>query len=546
MTNTKTLIAVTAGACLLVVVALTGIHLDIQGAALPSNCLGKPYGWPGCPTKSASSVSATCGNSIVDKPSEECDDGRFNGQTACGDDCRFQQCGDGAVWIAGDEECEAPAEEFYAQDASGNMLIERKYDDTPACGTYCLPPQCNGTVPCFSGCKWYFGPTCQSVSSGGSGTLLQGPPAGSGAVSSKSSSSKSVVASLTCGNGLTETGEECDDGNKIATDGCTNACQLPHCGDGIAQFGEECDDGNPLDTDACSNACKRARCGDALIQAGEECDDGNQDAFDSCTNTCRVPRCGDGVVQIGEECDDGNKTETDSCTNVCKLSMCGDGIAQDGEECDDGNQSNNDACTNVCKAPRCGDGFRQSGEQCDDGNQNDADSCTTLCGFAKCGNGVTEGPEECDDGNQNGGDACSNACRRPRCGDGIVSYNEECDAGKDNSNMIPDACRLSCRKPFCGDFIVDAGEECDGSTVCEDTCKLRADIIQPAGDVGGPGLSGGQIGVIASALVAGVLAIAGVIYRKALMKFLQRLAKKGPNSIEDIPLDQIEMPWHKW
>ncbi|MBU1219002.1 hypothetical protein KKF34_01965 [Myxococcota bacterium] len=45
-----------------------------------------------------------------------------------------------------------------------------------------------------------------------------------------------------CGNNLKEQGEECDDGNFINGDGCSNACVLEYeCGDGIVEFNEVCD-----------------------------------------------------------------------------------------------------------------------------------------------------------------------------------------------------------------------------------------------------------------------------------------------------------------
>jgi len=60
-----------------------------------------------------------------------------------------------------------------------------------------------------------------------------------------------------CGNGIVEPGEQCDDGNTVNNDGCTNACTLPRCGDGIVQAGEQCDDGNTNSGDGCSATCQR-------------------------------------------------------------------------------------------------------------------------------------------------------------------------------------------------------------------------------------------------------------------------------------------------
>jgi cysteine-rich repeat protein len=62
------------------------------------------------------------------------------------------------------------------------------------------------------------------------------------------------------------------------------------CGDGVVEIGEECDDGNTVDGDACTSACRNAVCGDGIVEAGvEECDDGNLNASDGCDNQCRLP-----------------------------------------------------------------------------------------------------------------------------------------------------------------------------------------------------------------------------------------------------------------
>lgn len=60
-----------------------------------------------------------------------------------------------------------------------------------------------------------------------------------------------------CGNGATELGEQCDDGNATTCDGCSPACRVEACGDGVVACGEECDDGgaNGTPASACAAGC---------------------------------------------------------------------------------------------------------------------------------------------------------------------------------------------------------------------------------------------------------------------------------------------------
>jgi cysteine-rich repeat protein len=177
-------------------------------------------------------------------------------------------------------------------------------------------------------------------------------------------------------------GEECDDGNDVDTDSCTNACKNAICGDGIVGPLESCDDGNMVDDDMCSNTCMLKTCGDGKMQAGEECDDGNADNTDACIDTCKKAACGDTFVQAGvEQCDDGDDLNTNACVLGCKDATCGDGFVEEGvEDCDDQNKDNTDDCIDTCDAAICGDGFVQMGvEQCDDGNEVDGDACQNDC-----------------------------------------------------------------------------------------------------------------------------------------------------------------------
>lgn len=61
----------------------------------------------------------------------------------------------------------------------------------------------------------------------------------------------------------------------------------PSCGNGILESGEQCDDGSSnsdLDPSACRTNCLEAYCGDSTIDSGEECDDGSISGGDGCAN----------------------------------------------------------------------------------------------------------------------------------------------------------------------------------------------------------------------------------------------------------------------
>lgn len=147
-----------------------------------------------------------------------------------------------------------------------------------------------------------------------------------------------------CGDGVVDDGEECDDGNEVDDDACTNTCSLPVCGDGVTNGDEECDDGNDDDSDACLTSCVAATCGDGQIQADvEACDDMGESA--ECNSDCSLAACGDAILNLsaGEECDDGNEENTDECVAECLLATCGDGYVHEGVEfCDGG------SCSDQC------------------------------------------------------------------------------------------------------------------------------------------------------------------------------------------------------
>jgi cysteine-rich repeat protein len=124
------------------------------------------------------------------------------------------------------------------------------------------------------------------------------------------------------------------------------------CGNGVVDSGEECDDANLLDDDGCSSSC--------TIETGWDC------AGTICTEIC-----GDGLVVGIELCDDSNSTGGDGCSERCAIEagwdcaeppatcdeLCGDGFVVGAEQCDDGDDqwAQGEACAVDCAWLPCCD-----------------------------------------------------------------------------------------------------------------------------------------------------------------------------------------------
>ena len=159
-------------------------------------------------------ITATCGDGNVDV-GEECD--AAGAETAgCDLDCTFVLCGDGTRNVAAGEVCDSAV-------------------DTVGCNATCTQTVCgdgyrnvdiedcddgNVTVEA-NGC----GPQCRFIAS--------------------------------CGNGVVEVlAEECDAAGESGT--CDADCSAVMCGDYYvnASAGEQCDDGNRMAGDGCSSSCQ--------------------------------------------------------------------------------------------------------------------------------------------------------------------------------------------------------------------------------------------------------------------------------------------------
>jgi cysteine-rich repeat protein len=128
----------------------------------------------------------------------------------------------------------------------------------------------------------------------------------------------SACVSSRCGDGYkdTATGEECEDGNMAAGDGCAS-CRFE------CKTDMDCDDGRPCNgAETCDKTMAAA--GKQLCKAGAAAANGTACTTEGAAGTCMGGNCmkagcGNGAVEAGEECDDMNADDADGCTRACKF-----------------------------------------------------------------------------------------------------------------------------------------------------------------------------------------------------------------------------------
>jgi cysteine-rich repeat protein len=172
-----------------------------------------------------------------------------------------------------------------------------------------------------------------------------------------------------CGNGIVDPAEQCDDDNLVSSDGCDANCTLTTCGNGIVTSPEQCDDGNNVAGDGCSPICgSEGACGDGITSSFEECDDGNVVSGDGCDSNCTFTGCGNGIVASPEQCDNGPGTGSDLCCSLACQRIDADGDTV----CD-----RDDVCPNTPDATQSnvdGDIFGDACDICPGDVNNDSDN----------------------------------------------------------------------------------------------------------------------------------------------------------------------------
>jgi cysteine-rich repeat protein len=250
----------------------------------------------------------------------------------------------------------------------------------------------------------------------------------------------------------------------------TSTCVYgPYCGDGNTDPGETCDDGNLSSNDACTTECKPAVCGDGFTRTGvEQCDDGNSNAGDCCANGCTfesaatVCRPAGGVCDLAENCTGASGScpaDTKRASNV----VCRGAVG----ECDVTENCNGTLATCPANATKAeGVVCSTDNNACTDDECNGAGACAHPANSAPCNDSLfCNGADTC-----NGG-TCSmhagNPCPGP---DGDIDCSETCAESTDNcaandtdgslcndgsSGTSPDTCQngtcVGGTGPICGD-----------------------------------------------------------------------------------------------
>jgi len=341
--------------------------------------------------------------------------------------------------------------------------------------------------------------------------------AGTLSVSCVSSSSSAG----TCGNGIVEGLEQCDNDTSVPGDGCSATCQRDPgwicsgspsvcqtlCGDHVRAGTEQCDDGDVSSDDGCSDTCQIETTSSFSSAASSAFSTLSIPSSASSAASAR-PLCGNTRVELGEQCERGAAAcptgyGCDYASCQCLLLpptlpgssrasstapsglLCGDRVLAGGEQCESGIPClTGSYCTSTCQClpiqaemssassvtfvaqasssppPRCGDAIPQNGEQCEVGMPCSLGQvCDGTCLCIILSPVPNFSSAAFSDASFSDWDSAANT-PSSLCGNALTEPPEECD---DQNLIDDDGC-----SPFC---TLNAGFTCSGSpSTCQSIC----------------------------------------------------------------------------
>lgn len=229
-------------------------------------------------------ASGSCGDSIIQRPPEECDDGNARDADGCSSSCLSEIgiCGDGVVQTLLGEQCEqslhVPNDRYTCVHC---RILSR------SCG--------NGTVESPEECD-----------------------EGRGNSDTSNARCRPDCSLRRCGDGILDGGEECDDRNMISGDGCDRFCRIEEQHQ-IAGFGgirqAPGQASLPLEAQLANTACTQdAQCGEGGRCILGRCK-GEPDSLCVTHEQCVSSRCVNGrcvACTADAECP----------TNLCRYGQC--------------------------------------------------------------------------------------------------------------------------------------------------------------------------------------------------------------------------------
>jgi cysteine-rich repeat protein len=205
-----------------------------------------------------------CGNGILEF-GEQCDDANTTSGDACSSICVLEVCGDAILHASLGEQCD-----------DGNLI------NGDGCNAICLSEV---TTPPGGG--------------GGTPTPDPDPEPEPEEPEVPEEPEEPVTIGPICGNAVLESGEQCDDGNRVSRDGCNRRCLIEEVPEEPEVPEDPIDD--PIDqpiaepdvvigdpTGPFYGAAIFAQCGNGILEVDEQCDDGNFINGDGCNISCFV------------------------------------------------------------------------------------------------------------------------------------------------------------------------------------------------------------------------------------------------------------------